>query len=170
MLRQMVASTIAGLVLTLAIPNAATAQSVDPEFRADIERLLVATGATKIGPQMASLAADSIMTELKRSSPDIPDRAFTIVKEVFDAEFVNMYTAPDGVLPEFVDVYSKHFTHEDVRGLLEFYRSALGQKTLTVLPLLVQEGAVIGQRWMEKRMPNIINTLQQRLRAEGLIN
>jgi hypothetical protein len=91
------------------------------------------------------------------------------VKEVLDTEFSNMYTAPDGVLPDMVELYVKHFTHDDVLALLEFYRSPVGQKAIVVMPLLVQEGAAIGQRWMEPRMPKIMDTLQQRLRAEGLL-
>jgi uncharacterized protein len=46
-----------------------------------------------------------------------------------------MYSAPDGVLPEIIDLYAKHFTHDDVLGLLEFYGSPVGQKAITVMPL-----------------------------------
>jgi uncharacterized protein len=166
--RQILTSAVVGFVMMIVCPNAALAQSSDPQFRADIERLLDVTGAAKVGAQMASLVADSVIDGLKRSGPAIPDRAFTIVKEVLDTEFSNMYTAPDGVLPDMVELYVKHFTHDDVLALLEFYRSPVGQKAIVVMPLLVQEGAAIGQRWMEPRMPKIMDTLQQRLRAEGL--
>jgi uncharacterized protein len=169
MLRKMVTRAVVGFLMLIVFPNAALAQAPDPQFRADIERLLDVTGAAKIGAQMASLVADSVMTGLRRSGPAVPDRAYAIVKEVLDAEFSNMYSAPDGVLPQMVDVYAKHFTHDDVLGLLEFYRSPVGQKAITLMPLLMQEGGAIGQRWMEPRMPKIMDTLQQRLRAEGLI-
>ena len=93
---------------------------------------------------------------LRRAGPAVPDRAFAIVKEVLDTEFASMYSAPDGVLPQMVDLYAKHYTHEDVLALLEFYRSPVGQKAITLMPLLMQEGGEIGQRWMEPRMPKIM--------------
>ena len=169
MLRKTLTSVVVGFVMIIVCPNSAVAQAIDPQFRADIEGLLDATGAAKVGPQMASLVADSFMTGLRRSRPDIPDRAFAIVKEVLDTEFSNMYAAPDGVLPQMVDLYAKHYTHDDVLALLQFYRSPVGQKAIALMPVLVQEGGAIGQRWMEPRMPKIMDALQQRLRAEGLI-
>ena len=169
MLRKMLTSVVVAFVMIMLYPNPAVAQAVDPQFRADIERLLDATGAAKVGPQMVGLVADSFMTGLKRSRPDIPDRAFTIVKEVLDTEFSNMYAAPDGVLPEMVGLYAKYYTHDDVLALLQFYRSPVGQKAIALMPVLLQEGGAIGQRWMEPKMPKIMDAVQQRLRAEGLI-
>jgi uncharacterized protein len=168
MLRNMT-SAVVGFVMLIVFPNAALAQTADPQFRADIEHLLDVTGAAKVGAQIASLVADNVMMGLRRAGPAVPDRAFAIVKEVLDTEFASMYSAPDGVLPQMVDLYAKHYTHEDVLALLEFYRSPVGQKAITLMPLLMQEGGEIGQRWMEPRMPKIMDTLQQRLRAEGLI-
>lgn len=121
------------------------------------------------GAQLASLVADSFMTGLRRSGPAVPDRALAIVKEVLDAEFSNMYSGPDGVLPQMVDLYARHYTHDDILALLDFYRSPVGHKAITLMPVLMQEGGAIGQRWMEPRMPKMMDTLQQRLRAEGMI-
>ena len=169
MLRQMLAGAIVGIVMTLGLPNAARAQTPDPEFRADIEQLLDATGAAKMGAQMGALIGNSFLAELKRSNPDIPDRAVTIVRDVMDAEMSKMYAGPNGIMPDMVDLYAKHFTHEDVIALLAFYRSPVGQKTIEAMPLLLQEGAVIGQRWMQMEMPNIANAVHQRLQTEGLV-
>jgi hypothetical protein len=158
-----------GIVMLIMVPNAALAQTADPQFRADIERLLDVTGAAKVGAQIASLVAESVMSGLRQAGPAVPDRAYAIVKDVLDTEFSSMYSAPDGVLSEMVDLYAKHYTHDDVRALLEFYRSPVGQKAITLMPVLMQEGGAIGQHWIEPRMPKIMDTLQQRLRAEGLI-
>src|SRR5258705_2645467 len=136
MFRKMLISAVAGFAMLAMFPNAALAQTADAQFRADIERLLEVTGSAKLGAQMARLVADSVMSGLKQSRPDIPDRAFTIVKEVLDEEFSNMYAAPDGILGDMVDLYAKHFTHDDVLGLLELYSSPVGQKAVSVLPLL----------------------------------
>ena len=169
MRRRTLASVIVGIVVTLGLAYPARAQSPDPEFRADIERLLEITGTTKIAGQMASITASSLIAGVKRTNPNIPDRAITVVQEVLDAEFAKMFTGPDGVMPEMVELYAKHFTHDDVLAMLAFYRSPVGQKAITVMPALVQEGSDIGQRWAQKKMPEVANALQQRLRTEGFI-
>ena len=169
MRRRTLASVIVGIVMTLGLAHPARAQSPDPEFRADIERLLTVTGTTRVGSQMATFAAGSLMAGLKRTNPNIPDRAITVVQEVLTAEFSKMFTGSDGVMPDMIDLYAKHFTHDEVLALLAFYNSPVGQKTITVMPALVQEAAAIGQRWAQMRMPQVREVLQQRLRAEGLI-
>ena len=45
--------------MLIVFPNAALAQTADPQFRADIEHLLDVTGAAKVGAQIASLVADN---------------------------------------------------------------------------------------------------------------
>ena len=46
-------------------------------------------------------------------------------------------------------IYDKHFSHQEIRGLIEFYRTPLGQKTLKELPAVVSESAQAGQKWGE---------------------
>ena len=66
-------------------------------------------------------------------------------------------------------MYAKYFTHADIKGLIAFYESDLGRKAIGNMPDLVREGGEIGQRWARDAMPKIMQTLQARLKAEGLI-
>src|SRR5205809_7743607 len=72
------------------------AQTIEPSLRADIEKLLDESGASKMGPQMASMVSSQILDAMKKSRPDIPDRAIAVAKEVLDAEFATAFSAPDG--------------------------------------------------------------------------
>lgn len=85
------------------------------------------------------------------------------------AEFSAAFRAQDGLLTRMVPVYARHFNHEEVRGLLAFYETDLGRKTISVMPTLMQEGAELGQAWAAEIMPRVQETLQARLRAEGLV-
>ncbi len=73
------------------------------------------------------------------------------------------------LLSKMVPVYQKHFTGEDVAGLLKFYKSPLGQKVITQMPVTMAEGMKIGQQWGRERGAAMIKELQQKgtLNAEG---
>jgi uncharacterized protein len=160
---------VAAACAALLGPRAASGQTIEPSFRADIEKLLEVTGAAQMGTQIASIISGQIINGLKTSQPSVPDRALDLAKSVLDSEFAKAFSAPDGLTQQIIAIYAKNFTQDDVRGLLAFYRTDLGRKTIRMMPVVMQEGAAAGQQWAEREMPRIAAVLQQRLRAEGLI-
>ena len=44
-------------------------------------------------------------------------------------------------------VYDKYLTHDEIKGLIRFYETPLGQKTLSVLPQIVSEMQESGNKW-----------------------
>jgi len=48
-----------------------------------------------------------------------------------------------------IPIYDKYLSHEEVRGLIEFYQTPLGQKTLKVLPTMLTELQEAGRKWGE---------------------
>ena len=73
------------------------------------------------------------------------------------------------LLTRMVPVYQSHFTADDVTGLLKFYRSPLGQKVITQMPLTMAEGMKISQQWGRERGQAMIEELQRKgtLDAQG---
>jgi hypothetical protein len=88
---------------------------------------------------------------------------------VLTTEFGRMFQGPDSVMPRVVDIYVKHFTHDEVRALLDFYTTPVGRKVIKVMPMLAQESSAVGQRWAEANMPHILSLVEKRLRAEGFL-
>ena len=66
------------------------------------------------------------------------------------------------LLDQMVPIYQKHFTAADVAGLLKFYKSPLGQKVITRMPLAMAEGMQIGQQWTRQRGQQMIRDLQEK--------
>ncbi|MCP1375513.1 DUF2059 domain-containing protein [Dyella lutea] len=60
-----------------------------------------------------------------------------------------------------VPIYQRHFTEQDVRGLLKFYRSPLGKKLLLEQPSIMAEVMQMGRQWGEQRAQAMITGLQQ---------
>jgi hypothetical protein len=61
-------------------------------------------------------------------------------------QFVNAFVAdfqkrfsPDDVTSQMVAIYDKHFTEDEVKTLLQFYGSPLGQKYATEMPKITVE-------------------------------
>ena len=160
--------TIAFAVVVLAAGRA-NAQSVDPALRADIDTFLKLTGAETIGVQMANLVAAQMIDQMKRSQPDVPDRAIAIVKQVLSEEFGHMYDGPTGLHERIVAMYARHFSRDEMTALIRFYTSDIGKKMVADMPGIMQEGAMAGQEWAVANMPRIGALLQQRLRDEKLV-
>ena len=53
---------------------------------------------------------------------------------------------------EVIPVYNKHFSHKEIKSLIEFYTSDVGKKTLNVTPLILGE---LMKVLMEKYLPEI---------------
>ena len=111
-------------------------KSVDPAKEADIRSLLELVGAKEAIEDAASNATEQYRQKVIETSAN-NDRA---------QAFVNNYLADfqkklDGnaVNQELVGIYDKHFTEEDIKGLLEFYGSPLGQKVAAELPKINRE-------------------------------
>jgi len=54
---------------------------------------------------------------------------------------------PQHMLDMAVPIYDKHLSHEEIKGLIQFYQTPLGQKTLTELPQMMSELQTEGQSW-----------------------
>jgi hypothetical protein len=144
------------------------APAVDPALRGDIEKLMEMTGATQLAGQMASQVTDAFLNGFKQQTNAVPPRVYEIVREVFTTEFSAAFSGPE-VKDKLVALYAKYFTHAEVKGLIAFYESELGRKTISNMPSLMREGGEIGQRWAQGAMPKILQTLETRLKGEGLI-
>jgi hypothetical protein len=145
------------------------AQDIDPAFRADIVKLMDIVGSAKIAHQMASMISQQMLQAFKSQHPDAPARSYDIAQQVVEKEFSAAFDGPDGLLAQIIPIYAKHFTHEDVQGLIAFYQSPLGQKSIAVMPALLQDSVALSQKWAASVGPRVQKDMQDRLQAEGLV-
>ena len=67
------------------------------------------------------------------------------VREVIIAEFSQAFSGGE-IRDKQIALYAKYFTQADVKGLISFYESDLGRKTVANMPSLMREGGEIGQQ------------------------
>lgn len=139
---------VAVLTLTLLGALPAAAQEDRAAKEKDIRKLLEVTGAAQIGKQVL----DQMLESFKTTLPDVPAEFWTEAMKEFDPAVLVERTVP---------IYDRHFTHQEIQGLIAFYETPLGRKTISVLPAITQESFEIGQQWGLE----IANKVQERLKA-----
>ena len=142
------------------------AQQIPDDFRKDIVKLMETTGAMKLGEQMGSAVARQMTAAARAQKPDIPARAVEIIDEVttsFISKFMNSPQTMDAI----VQLYAKHFTHEEIKTITAFYETPTGKKVVSAMPELTAESMQIARRQMATLLPELQTELAQKLSAEG---
>ncbi|HTQ97371.1 MAG TPA: DUF2059 domain-containing protein [Candidatus Acidoferrum sp.] len=121
--------------------------AIDPEKEKDIRHLLELTGTKALLVQTLDEMEKAVRPELENSLPAGPYREKLI--EAFFLKFKTKFD-PQKTFEMAVPIYDKHFSQEEIRGLIHFYETPLGQKTISVLPALTAELMSEGQKLGEE--------------------
>ena len=146
----------------------AAADNITPAKRADIEKLMRITGPPDVTKQMSNFFILQMSQAIKASRPDLPAKTYRILGEEINRVIEEQMTAKDGFLDMVVPIYARHFSHEDIKGLLKFYQTELGKKTIKVWPLILQESMALAQDWSKSLGPIIKTKVNQRFKKEGI--
>jgi uncharacterized protein len=65
---------------------------------------------------------------------------------------------------EMVRLYQETFTESELREIVAFYKTPIGQKTLQKLPELMQKGVAVGQKLATEHMPELQKAIAARQR------
>jgi hypothetical protein len=99
---------------------------------AKIKELIEVTGVSK----MAVQGAQQFVNTYKENYKDIPDEFWNgFLKEVSTEEFSKLY----------IPIYSKYYTESDLDELIKFYKTPIGQKTISNMPLIMNESMEVGR-------------------------
>ena len=123
---------------------------------------------TQVRQLFEVLHLDQRMMQMGSQITEMMGQAAPCVPASYWQGFIDAGTAHE-LLGRMVPIYQSHFSAEDVAGLLKFYRSPLGQKVITEMPLTMAEGMKIGQQWGRERGQTMVQQLQQKgmLDAQG---
>ena len=119
--------------------NAAASQanpSIDPAKEADIRSLMELVGAKDLVQDGANSAIEQSRERLLATVPS-NDRGQAFVN-AFAVSYQKKFDV-DQVTNQLVVLYDKHFTDDEVKGLLQFYGSPLGQKVAAEMPKIGRE-------------------------------
>ena len=117
----------------------ATSKSIDPEKTADLRSLLQYVGAKDQLQSVASESAAQYREKLGASVKNVADDSkrqelITVASGSFEKNFDQQRA-----MQQIAAIYDKHFTDEEIKGLLDFYSSPLGQKFAAESPKINKE-------------------------------
>jgi uncharacterized protein len=116
--------------------NKAGISHIDPAKEADIRSLMDMVGARTMVREAAAQNAKEIRENLVATVP-ASDRGQRFV-DAFAADYQKRFN-PDEVTGQLVGIYDKHFTDDELKGLMEFYGSPLGRKYAVEMPKITSE-------------------------------
>ena len=117
-------------------PNYAAHELIDPVKDSDLRSLMELIDVK-----------DQLQDSIKNSSEQTREKLLaTVANDDKGRAFLNAFSAGyekkfdvNHVTEQIVNVYDKHFTDEDLKGLLQFYGSPLGQKYASEMPKASRE-------------------------------
>jgi hypothetical protein len=120
---------------------AGAATTMDPAKEADIRTLMELVGARDIIQDSVTTSTEQFREKLTASTPNnAHGQAFV---NAFVASYQKKYDA-DAVAEKVVGIYGQHFTDDEIKGMMQFYGSPLGQKVAAEMPKVnheIQEAA-----------------------------
>jgi uncharacterized protein len=135
---------------------AAPSPKVDSSKEAVIRELMEVTGVNSLGEQLMSAGIAQFRANVMESQPDNP-RAKQFA-DAFAARFQKHFD-PHKVIENVIPIYDKHLSDEDLKSLLEYYKSPFGQRMLKILPELARDsqmaGYTLGQKAVEEAMEDL---------------
>jgi hypothetical protein len=91
------------------------------------------------------------LEQVKEMSPESGQDIYEKAKSIFDI---------DSLIHLIIPIYDEYYSTEDILGLIEFYNTPLGKKTIDVLPLISQESEKIVKLYIMEKMQKVINELE----------
>ncbi|MES2626329.1 MAG: DUF2059 domain-containing protein [Pseudomonadota bacterium] len=143
------------------------AQTISDDMKDDIHKLLDVTGALKIGEQMGSMISQQIIAAMNMQARNVPPEATAVVIEVVRGH-ISDFIQSDASVAGLTDIYAKHYSHEEIKDLIDFYNSPIGLKMMQEGPQIALESAQFGQTLFMQRVPQIQKDIQEKLQAAGL--
>ncbi|NJO01345.1 MAG: DUF2059 domain-containing protein [Bacteroidia bacterium] len=132
------------LFVALSFSNATAQDALDR----DIAKLLELTGAKRTMMQSLDLMNENMKAMM-------PADVLAKLQE-------EMRNSLDEVVAEIGVIYRKHYTHEDIKGLIAFYQTPLGQKLLETTPIIHTESYQAGEQWGKKAYEKVINEMENK--------
>jgi Uncharacterized protein conserved in bacteria (DUF2059) len=107
-----------------------------PARVATVTELLQLTGVFA----RARAEVDQVVAQLRTRNPRIPPQLWE--------KYAATVSAPEAVPALYAPIYARHLTDDDVRGVLQFYHSAAGEKLLAAMPVMQAEARSSAISWV----------------------
>ena len=124
----------------------------DTEYSEVLNEMMILSGAH----ETYEAAINQMISMFKgQDNGNIPDKFWDELESEMKTSGVNELTK------KLVPVYQKHFNIEDLKGMIEFYKTPLGKKYATKTPAITTESMQVGQIWGMELGEKIVKKLEE---------
>ena len=134
---------------------------VAPSHTALSKELIVTVGAESTVKQ----STDAMLDAQLRANPMMAQHLGDLLRE-----YLAEQTRWQDLEPEFVRLYCEMFTEAELKEMIAFNRTPLGQKIIRVTPELMRRAMAVGETRVQANMPVFQKRIEERvakLKAEG---
>lgn len=153
------------VLVTSGLAGMARADVGDPEALKLAREIQAASHASAMGDQILTQVMTSFTNGLNSANPGKNQEIQDLLNQVVMPE---LRKAMPDLLDQSAVVYANNFSVDELKQLLAFYQSNIGQKLVTKLPVIMQQSNAHTQEFMQKLMPGIIAKMQEQIKARGL--
>ena len=142
---------IFGLLFASLFATAQATTNLD-EFDKDIQKFLSINGSNAA----YDIAFDQIVQQFKMMKTEAPYEIWLEARtEIFDKEIISLSN-------RMAPIYKNHFTHQEIKELIEFYESELGKKMTNELASITKESIQLSHSWAMQLSGKINTFLQEK--------
>jgi len=147
------------LVLLLSLPLVATAG--DAERRQLAEEFLSVNKVKEQVDMMYEKVEGIIVSQIE--AIDIPEEREKnlLAMQKIARELLFQGLSWEGLKEEYIQLYTDSFSEDELRGIIEFSQSPLGQKMAEKSPILMQKSMEIGRQHAQQIMPQVQVAIQE---------
>jgi uncharacterized protein len=132
--------------------------AVDPTKEADIRSLMELVGARDVVQDAVAKGTEQFRENLLASVPN-SDRGQKFVN-AFVEDYQKKFN-PDDVTSELIGVYDRHFTEDEIKALLQFYGSPVGQKFAAEMPKISAESQTVNRAVTTRVAKEVLQDLRK---------
>ena len=143
----------------------AAAQTASPDGLAAGRELVVAMRGAEQFKTIVPLMLQQLKPAIVQGRPEVArdfDAMVPVLQELLTTQSAGMAK----LLEDIAAIYARHFTVDEMRQLIAFYRTPLGQKFLDKMPTITQEsmnaGQAFGQVLAGELQKRVIDELRKR--------
>ena len=157
-------AVLAAALFCLAAPGAAHAQQPSPAAIEIARQLVLVKGGNKtfdpVVPGVIETAKNMFLPTNPNLSKDLTEVANQLRKQYDEPKRAEL-------LNEVAKSYAQRFTEQELKDLLAFYKTALGQKVIVEEPLALETSLKRAQDWANNFSEEIIAKMREEMRKRG---
>lgn len=147
--------------------SAHSSQAIEDSKRADLQTFFDLMGISRIGDAVAPQLASVVVQSERQQHPNASQQYLQIVQQEFSSALKASLADPK-FLEQIKDVYGTLFSDDEIKELIRFYKSPLGQKTISVMPQAMQQINQIALQRGQAVGATVSERIRARCKAEGV--